>query len=119
MSTVRLTRCPISHTMVSIGEHDDSSPIMALNLRASKTLSKTWRRNLQPQNPEEGHPRVWLMGDAIHAMQPNRQVHSRELPSQFHETSKHPQADHSLKRNGGKPSFERLRRPSATTGATQ
>ncbi|KAL2275011.1 hypothetical protein FJTKL_02557 [Diaporthe vaccinii] len=66
------TWAPVYHTMISIGGHDDFSPIIALNLRASMTLSKTWRRNLQPQSPEEGHPRVWLMGDAIHAMQPNR-----------------------------------------------
>lgn len=109
MSTARLTQCLISHTMISIGEHDDSSPIIALNLRASKTLSKTWRRNLQPQNPEEGHPRVWLMGDAIHAMQPNRQVNARELSSKFHRSSKNPHADHALKRNGRKPSLEGLR----------
>lgn len=115
----RLTQCLISHTMISIGEHDDSSPIIALNLRASKTLSKTWRRNLQPQSPEEGHPRVWLMGDAIHAMQPNRQVHPPELSLKFLKTSKNPQADHTSKRNGRKPSPERLRRPSATTGAAQ
>lgn len=49
-------------------------------LRASTKLFKDWRQRLRAQsgdNPEEGHPRAWLVGDAIHAMQPNRQVGSR------------------------------------------
>ncbi|KZL86101.1 hypothetical protein CI238_07127 [Colletotrichum incanum] len=63
---------PEYHTMLSIGEYDGNSPVMVINLRASRSLSKKWRRNLQTENSDEGHPRVWLMGDAVHAMQPNR-----------------------------------------------
>ncbi|GKT74375.1 FAD dependent oxidoreductase/monooxygenase [Colletotrichum tofieldiae] len=58
--------------MLSIGEYDGNSPVMAINTRASRPLPKKWRRNLRSENPDEGHPRVWLMGDAVHAMQPNR-----------------------------------------------
>ncbi|KAK4127337.1 hypothetical protein N657DRAFT_641325 [Parathielavia appendiculata] len=49
--------------------------IVAVLLRASKRPSKQWRENLRRNKAAditEGHPRVWLMGDAIHAMQPNR-----------------------------------------------
>ncbi|KAK1984983.1 hypothetical protein LZ30DRAFT_779398 [Colletotrichum cereale] len=62
---------PEYHTMLSIGEHKDVSPVTATNIRASRPLSKTWRRKLQSRGSDEGHPRVWLMGDAVHAMQPN------------------------------------------------
>jgi hypothetical protein len=51
--------------------------IIAAPLRASKKPSKQWRDNIRRNkaaNITEGHPRVWLIGDAIHAMQPNRFV---------------------------------------------
>lgn len=40
--------------------------------RASTRPSKDWRRQVQAQGEGKGHPRVWLMGDAVHAMLPNR-----------------------------------------------
>ncbi|KAH7142871.1 hypothetical protein B0J13DRAFT_503247 [Dactylonectria estremocensis] len=67
---------PEYHTMLSVGaEDDDGSQIFVTKLRASTKLSKQWRQRLQARKdnpPEEGSPRVWLMGDAVHAMQPNR-----------------------------------------------
>ncbi|KAM0355615.1 hypothetical protein ACHAP4_007598 [Fusarium culmorum] len=41
--------------------------------RAAVRPSLDWRKNVRsPQEPLRGHPRVWLMGDAMHAMMPNR-----------------------------------------------
>ncbi|RGP81377.1 fungal specific transcription factor [Fusarium longipes] len=67
---------PEYHTMLSVGDGDkDSNSIYVTMLRASTKLSKQWRQHLQAQKdktPEKGHSRVWLVGDAVHAMQPNR-----------------------------------------------
>ncbi|KAK1673317.1 hypothetical protein BDP55DRAFT_749159 [Colletotrichum godetiae] len=46
--------------------------ITVARMRASKRLSKTWRKDDKQTTGDEGHPRVWLIGDAMHAMQPNR-----------------------------------------------
>jgi hypothetical protein len=49
-------------------------------MRASTRPPKQWRRIAKESNPEDpriGHPRVWLMGDAVHAMQPHRYVSNR------------------------------------------
>lgn len=47
-----------------------------ISLRASKKPSKHWRDDLRQKSKSSsdplGHPQVWLMGDAIHAMQPHR-----------------------------------------------
>ncbi|EWG44742.1 hypothetical protein FVEG_05737 [Fusarium verticillioides 7600] len=67
---------PEYHVMLSAGASDEDKITMTM-LRASTKLPKNWRERLQAQNgnnAEEGHPRVWLIGDAVHAMQPNRQV---------------------------------------------
>lgn len=41
--------------------------------RVSQRPAKNWRQKVQlVQEPERGHSRVWLMGDAMHAMLPNR-----------------------------------------------
>jgi hypothetical protein len=66
-----------STTMLSIGIGDsDSAGVSLIPLRASTKPSVEWRRDLQQQRDEKGnrrgHSRVWLIGDAIHAMQPNR-----------------------------------------------
>ncbi|KAJ4246883.1 hypothetical protein NW762_013435 [Fusarium torreyae] len=66
---------PEFHTMIAIGKGDADAGINLLNLRASNKLSKSWRKTAQAQagpNSPAGHPRVWLIGDAVHAMQPNR-----------------------------------------------
>uniref|UniRef100_A0A0D2XSL7 FAD-binding domain-containing protein n=1 Tax=Fusarium oxysporum (strain Fo5176) TaxID=660025 RepID=A0A0D2XSL7_FUSOF len=64
------------HAMLSAGSADeDGSSVYVTRLRASSKLSKQWRQRLQAKKdkkPEDGHPRVWLVGDAVHAMQPNR-----------------------------------------------
>ncbi|KAH7171651.1 hypothetical protein DER46DRAFT_677206 [Fusarium sp. MPI-SDFR-AT-0072] len=70
---------PEYHVMLSAGASDEGN-ITVTRLRASTKLSKDWRQRLRAHNgnvPEEGYPRVWLVGDAVHAMQPNRQVGSR------------------------------------------
>ncbi|KAK2482180.1 hypothetical protein H9L39_07819 [Fusarium oxysporum f. sp. albedinis] len=62
------------HVMLSAGAGDEDN-ITVTRLRASTKLSKDWRQRLQAHNGnvrEEGHPRVWLVGDAVHAMQPTR-----------------------------------------------
>ncbi|OJZ85543.1 hypothetical protein ASPFODRAFT_188986 [Aspergillus luchuensis CBS 106.47] len=63
--------------LIAIGqEDDDSSGINVIPLRASFQPAKYWRKAVQTGPGErghgKGHPRVWLLGDAIHAMQPNR-----------------------------------------------
>lgn len=41
--------------------------------RASTRPALDWRSKAQkPKNPSIAHPRVWLMGDAMHVMLPNR-----------------------------------------------
>ncbi|KAF4887405.1 Zeaxanthin epoxidase [Colletotrichum fructicola] len=41
--------------------------------RVAKRPAKNWRQNVRTEDkPELGHPRIWLMGDAIHAMLPPR-----------------------------------------------
>ncbi|KAK2044528.1 FAD/NAD(P)-binding domain-containing protein, partial [Colletotrichum somersetense] len=62
---------PEYHTMLSIGEYDDDCPVTQVKVRASRPLSRNWRRKPRSRASDEGHPRVWLMGDAIHAMQTN------------------------------------------------
>ncbi|KAH7183705.1 uncharacterized protein B0J16DRAFT_374098 [Fusarium flagelliforme] len=64
---------PEYRVMLSPGVDEDN--ITVTMLRASTKLSKNWRQQLRSRNgnpDEEGHPRVWLVGDAVHAMQPNR-----------------------------------------------
>lgn len=40
--------------------------------RVSQRPSAKWRQNVQEKSaPEKGHPRVLMMGDAIHAMMPS------------------------------------------------
>ncbi|PNP82139.1 hypothetical protein FNYG_04328 [Fusarium nygamai] len=65
---------PEYRVMLSAGA-DEEDNITVTMLRASTKLSKNWRQRLRARNgnaDEEGHPRVWLVGDAVHAMQPNR-----------------------------------------------
>ncbi|KAI8241420.1 hypothetical protein K4K55_012417 [Colletotrichum sp. SAR 10_96] len=41
--------------------------------RVAKRPVQNWRQNIRTEDkPELGHPRIWLMGDAIHAMLPPR-----------------------------------------------
>ncbi|KAF2851803.1 FAD/NAD(P)-binding domain-containing protein [Plenodomus tracheiphilus IPT5] len=60
--------------LVTVGSNDEGASVTALKFRASTPLPKNWRSQIQARahTPEEGHPRVWLLGDAVHAMQPNR-----------------------------------------------
>ncbi|KAG7045588.1 FAD/NAD(P)-binding domain-containing protein, partial [Colletotrichum scovillei] len=67
---------PEYRQMISFGARcDEANEVASLSLRASNKLPKSWRENARSRNDSSkatGHPRVWLMGDAIHAMQPNR-----------------------------------------------
>ncbi|KAF6832009.1 putative FAD dependent oxidoreductase [Colletotrichum plurivorum] len=64
---------PEYHAMLTTGsEYKDKDVVTNLPLRASTTLPKDWRRKVEKSTGSEGHPRVWLIGDAIHAMQPTR-----------------------------------------------
>lgn len=66
-----------SKTLLTTGQDDEeSSGIYVTALRASTKPGGNWRSSLRGANrggkPEKGHARVWLLGDAVHAMQPNR-----------------------------------------------
>ncbi|KAJ5660878.1 uncharacterized protein N7484_000250 [Penicillium longicatenatum] len=68
---------PELKTLITTGQDDVlASDIYIAPLRASIKPPEDWRARLQEKNhtgnQEEGHPRVWLLGDAMHAMQPNR-----------------------------------------------
>ncbi|KAM3067807.1 hypothetical protein ACMFMG_011293, partial [Clarireedia jacksonii] len=65
---------PEYHQMIKSGtENEASSRIVVTALRASNKPSKNWRREVQRNGDSpKGHTRVWLIGDAIHAMQPFR-----------------------------------------------
>ncbi|KAF5622724.1 fungal specific transcription factor factor [Fusarium tjaetaba] len=94
---------PEYHVMLSAGA-DEEDNITVTMLRASTKLSKNWRQRLRARKgnaDEEGHPRVWLVGDAVHAMQPNRQVASRSVNRKLLTRNKG---------NGWKPSYARRRR---------
>ncbi|KAE8371761.1 FAD/NAD(P)-binding domain-containing protein [Aspergillus bertholletiae] len=64
---------PECRTMVDSGSTDnDADDMYAAKLRASTRLPNHWRSLCQARSNQEGHPRVWLLGDAAHAMLPNR-----------------------------------------------
>ncbi|KAF4823678.1 FAD-dependent monooxygenase SAT7 [Colletotrichum siamense] len=64
---------PEYRTMLTTGSEDKNKDLVtATRLRASNRLPKAWRKNVKKTTGDEGHPRVWLVGDAVHAMQPNR-----------------------------------------------
>ncbi|KAF6818047.1 putative FAD dependent oxidoreductase [Colletotrichum musicola] len=64
---------PEYRAMLTTGsDYKDKDVVTNLPLRASTTLPKDWRRKVKKSTGSEGHPRVWLIGDAVHAMQPTR-----------------------------------------------
>ncbi|KAJ5741012.1 hypothetical protein N7493_000884 [Penicillium malachiteum] len=68
---------PEFQTLLTTGQdEEDSSDIYDTALRASTKPVKNWRSHLRAAShggqPGKGHARVWLLGDAVHAMQPNR-----------------------------------------------
>lgn len=66
--------------LVRIGSDDANANVEAIQFRASKPLKKDWREKVRrgavghAHNDGIGSSRVWLLGDAVHAMQPNRYV---------------------------------------------
>lgn len=51
----------------------EGQPTHVYQGRAAIKPSLNWRSKVQKRDePEKGHPRVWLIGDAMHAMLPNR-----------------------------------------------
>ncbi|KAK6216532.1 FAD/NAD(P)-binding domain-containing protein [Colletotrichum tabaci] len=64
---------PEFHQLLSVGADDsDQTDMLVTQLRASTQPKADWRKRCQNAGDGQGHPRVWIMGDAIHAMQPNR-----------------------------------------------
>ncbi|KAL3488005.1 hypothetical protein BJX62DRAFT_253604 [Aspergillus germanicus] len=68
---------PELKSLIATGQDDiGSSGINVIPLRASFQPARNWRERVQSASGGsgrgQGHPRVWLLGDAIHAMQPNR-----------------------------------------------
>lgn len=64
---------PEFHSMLSVGGDDpENTDMLVTQLRASTQPKSNWRTRVQLTGSDKGHPRVWVMGDAIHAMQPNR-----------------------------------------------
>lgn len=69
--SMQLIRC-FSHRMLSTG-HDNDASIHVTKFNASTEPKLNWRDKVSKSASDgRGHPRVWLLGDAIHAMQPNR-----------------------------------------------
>lgn len=73
-----------SKALLATGQGDEkSSGIYVTALRASTKPDRNWRSSLRGANrggkSEKGHARVWLLGDAVHAMQPNRYAHFSSL----------------------------------------
>ncbi|KAI8935608.1 hypothetical protein NX059_008172 [Plenodomus lindquistii] len=64
--------------LLRTGSEDENAGVEAIQFRASETLSKDWRAKAKTTTTNHaksdgvGSPRVWLIGDAVHAMQPNR-----------------------------------------------
>lgn len=64
---------PEFHSMIDIRDDDTGNTAMLVTqLRASTQPKADWRRRAQESGSDKGHPRVWVVGDAMHAMQPNR-----------------------------------------------
>ncbi|KAJ6035908.1 hypothetical protein N7540_000187 [Penicillium herquei] len=67
---------PEFQTLLKTGQDDEETTgIYVTALRASTKPERNWRSQLRKAHGEEsgkGHARVWLLGDAVHAMQPNR-----------------------------------------------
>ncbi|KAL6703954.1 hypothetical protein ACN47E_008892 [Coniothyrium glycines] len=66
------TWAPEFTKMYSVGSEDPDAEITIVKSNASIQPRADWRVQASRTDPEKGNPRVWLMGDAIHAMQPNR-----------------------------------------------
>jgi hypothetical protein len=61
------------------------APLHIYTPRVAKQPGKNWRAKVQePMKPELGHPRVWVIGDAMHAMLPPRYFYSYSFFSSMH-----------------------------------
>jgi hypothetical protein len=60
--------------MLSAGKGDSTTAeVMVLKFYAATKPRVGWRKRCQGSGDvNQGSPRVWLIGDAMHAMQPNR-----------------------------------------------
>ncbi|OBR07632.1 putative FAD dependent oxidoreductase [Colletotrichum higginsianum IMI 349063] len=64
---------PEFHQLLSVGADDsDQTDMLVTQLRASTQPKADWRKRCQKAGNGRRNPRVWIMGDTIHAMQPNR-----------------------------------------------
>ena len=70
LPTNQWLRANYSHEMIDAVKSADPYVFKA---RASAQPPMGWRtKDSKAGIPELGHPRIWLMGDAIHAMLPTR-----------------------------------------------
>lgn len=66
-------KLPSKRLLLTAAKDDGTADIYVSPLRASTKPSPRWRSIVErTAEPFRGHPRVWLIGDAIHAMQANR-----------------------------------------------
>lgn len=64
---------PEFHRMIDIRDDESGDTNMLVTqLRASTQPRTDWRLRAQEEGDGKGDPRVWVIGDAMHAMQPNR-----------------------------------------------
>lgn len=65
---------PEFHDMLTIGDDAaDENDFTVTQFRASTQPRADWRSDCQKHGSDgQGHPRIWMIGDAMHAMQPNR-----------------------------------------------
>ncbi|KZM20527.1 uncharacterized protein EKO05_0008908 [Ascochyta rabiei] len=64
---------PEFHNMLSVGGDDpEHTDMLVTQFRASTQPRADWRAEARKIGKDKGHPRVWVIGDAIHAMQPTR-----------------------------------------------
>ncbi|GKT51446.1 ZEB2-regulated ABC transporter 1 [Colletotrichum spaethianum] len=61
---------PPFHEMIDLMR---GAPLHIYTPRVAKQPSKNWRKKVENRDkPGVGHPRIWVMGDAVHAMLPPR-----------------------------------------------
>jgi 2-polyprenyl-6-methoxyphenol hydroxylase-like FAD-dependent oxidoreductase len=64
---------PEFHKMIDVTDDESGNADMIVTqVHASTEPKADWRTRAHKTGKDKGHARVWVMGDAMHAMQPNR-----------------------------------------------